>query len=140
MKNERNLGFTLIELMIVVEIISIVAAISIPSLIRTRIRGNETAAVGNLKTFATAEVMFHNSNSRFGTLEELCEGDITAYVQGEWSNGCVRFQYVYTYDAAAITDSAFRFEATPLSPGRTGIRTYWIDETGEIGFSEAAAP
>lgn len=136
MKNKSNLGFTLIELMIVTEIIAILVAISVPSLIRTRIQSNEASAVGNLRMIGTGEITYNLATGSFGTLEKLCEGDdqATAYVSGKWSNGGVRNQYNYICEPADITDSAFLVTAKPVSVNRTAIRTYKIDETGEIRY------
>ena len=55
-------GFTLIELMIVVAIIAIIAAIAIPSLLRARITTNEAAAVAACKAYAEAQEMYHRTN------------------------------------------------------------------------------
>src|ERR1044072_821674 len=54
-------GFSLIELLIVVAIILIIAAIAIPNLLRARISANESSAVGNLRTINTAEVAYETS-------------------------------------------------------------------------------
>ena len=70
-------GFTLIELMIVIAIIAIIAAIAIPNLIEARKNGNETAAIGALKTLGSAQALFRESdkendgNLDYGTLSEL---------------------------------------------------------------------
>src|ERR1700704_1933321 len=77
----KQKGFSLIELLIVVAIILIIAAIAIPNLIRSKMAANEASAVASLRTINTSEVVYFSTYSTaavFGTLPQLGTGGTQA--------------------------------------------------------------
>ena len=69
----KQKGFSLIELLIVVAIILIIAAIAIPNLLRARIAANESSAVGSLRTMNTAQVTYQTSYPSMGYASSLSQ-------------------------------------------------------------------
>ena len=131
MRRRNDSGFTLIEMMIVVEIISVLVALAFPALMRQRIQTNEAVAVENLRTICTAQISFNTVNLRYGAFEELTAGDgATPYLDGLWIQDVVRNEY--TFSMMELTNDTFTAMAAPVTPGRSGIRTFSISESGEV--------
>jgi type IV pilus assembly protein PilA len=67
----KESGFSLLELLIVVAIILIIATIAIPSLLRSRQSANESSAVANMRNLNTAEVSYSSNFGMYGSLDDL---------------------------------------------------------------------
>ena len=78
---ERRGGFTILELMIVVAIIAIVAAIAIPNLMQSRVRANEATAVTTLKNYSVAQVTFQTGKMGRVPANTPAGGEVAAYCE-----------------------------------------------------------
>ena len=120
-------GFTLVEIMIVVAIIALLAAIAIPNLLRARISANDAIAKGTLRTLSTASETFGTANNGNypGAIVSLTGATPpyvnTNYCAGTWSGftfGCVMGSGGYT------------FTANPAQAGTTGTTTFTMTTGG----------
>jgi len=133
-------GFTLIELMIVVAVIAVIAAMAIPNLVRSRMAANEAGAIQSLRTIVSAEDAFRNTAglSRFGTLVELRDAT-PPYIDPALGSGTATG---YTVSVVGAPDSdTWAAVAIPNSVGNTGNRGFYVDQSGLIRFSnDGSAP
>jgi len=136
---KKQKGFSLIELLIVVAIILIIAAIAIPNLLRSKMAANEASAVGSLRTINTACVAYSTSYGSFpGALVSL--GPIAAngtasstsadLIDSVLSAGA-KSGYNFAY-AAANSNQTYTITATPIAIGQTGQRMFFTDQSGVI--------
>ena len=143
-------GFTLIEVMIVIAIIAILAAIAIPNLLRSKLAGNEAAAVGALRTLSSAQTNFQGAVQvdtdgdgigEFGSFFQLSSA-LPAFIDDSLGSGQkLGYLFMVTTNGNADTDEViWQGTSYPVSKGRTGNRTFYIDESGVIRASDLGGP
>jgi prepilin-type N-terminal cleavage/methylation domain-containing protein len=150
-------GFSLIELLIVVTIILIIAAIAIPNLMRSKIQANETAAVGALKALTESALLYSNTYGGFphalsemgpasgGTSPTSASADLIDSVLASGTKSGYRFAYVPGTTDASGNVLVYSITATPVSQGSTGQRSFFTDQSGTIrnttsGNADSASP
>jgi type IV pilus assembly protein PilA len=146
MKNKQK-GFSLIELLIVVAIILIIAAIAIPNLLRSKMAANEASAVGSIRTLNTAAVTYSTTYGGYPAglsnmgpatpatstsadlVDSVLAGGTKSGYSFSWSGG--------TPDASGNIQSYASF-ASPITAGTTGQRYFYSDQSGVIRANSAA--
>jgi prepilin-type N-terminal cleavage/methylation domain-containing protein len=148
MVREREKGFSLIELLIVVAIILVIAAIAIPNMMRSRIAANEAAAVSAVRAITTAEHAYAQSYPEYGFTCSL--GELGPPPSGQpFSTAAAgildpvvslgaKSGYSFAIIGCGSTTPRYSFQSTgvPKVVGQTGQRAFCSDNSGVIYFSD----
>jgi type IV pilus assembly protein PilA len=138
-------GFSLIELLIVVAIILIIAAIAIPNLLRSKMAANEASAVGSVRTIVTAEVTFNSTwdigyastLSVLGGAAPCTASSTTACLLDQVLSGGSKTGYLFGAPGGTAVNGivpTFAVDAVPQAVGSTGQRAFCSDESGVIRY------
>ncbi len=148
----KQKGFSLIELLIVVAIILIIAAIAIPNLLRAKMQANESSAVGSVRTINTAEIEFANLYGigyapllNLGGANPCTASTATACLLDNVLSAGTKSGYTVTSPTPGALGTIlapnvnFSISAVPITVGQSGQRSFCVDQTGVIRFDPTGA-
>ena len=144
----KQKGFSLIELLIVVAIILIIAAIAIPNLLRARIAANESSAVASIRTLNTAQISYNSAYPTVGFAAGLSNLTGTSCSPPSSTGACLidtqlasgtKSGYSFSMvGSGSPPASSYMAIGSPLTPNQTGVRYFCSFADAVVRYSAAA--
>ena len=136
MKHSTEEGFSLIELLLVVVIIGILAAVAVPALTKGARAAENGAAIAAMRVISSTQARFYSTRGRFGTLDEI-NADLSQNLgRSIGVNQVLKSQFLYEMVPATPTNAelkeTFIITATRYQPGNNTVYKYSVDHTGFI--------
>jgi type IV pilus assembly protein PilA len=146
---KKQLGFSLIELLIVVAIILVISAIAIPSYLRSRMQANEASAVSSLRMINTAAITYSSTYVNVGYPTNMADMGGVNPCSATSTSACLlddslaqgtKSGYALVWVGDGATPSvAYSITGTPLVVGSSGQRMFCTDQTGLIRYDPSGA-